>query len=141
MKSPLPLPPLGQRIWLFFYAITSGIYRVLVGVTIILVVTNQVPVLGVLMALGGVVTWLVVPVGKILNYLLLEPELHRKRFRAAAFVGGGGGGDHRRHRVHAVHRPLRSHRHGRARRRPQGVLNARSRRVRQRGAGRSRASG
>jgi putative peptide zinc metalloprotease protein len=54
---------------------------------IILVVTNQVPVLGVLMALGGVVTWLVVPVGKILHYLLLDPELHRKRFRAAAFVG------------------------------------------------------
>src|SRR4051812_13445752 len=87
VKSPLPLPPVGQRIWLFFYAIASGIYRVLVGVTIILVVSNQVPVLGVLMALGGVVTWLVVPVGKILNYLLLEAELHRKRVRAALFVG------------------------------------------------------
>jgi putative peptide zinc metalloprotease protein len=87
VKNPLPLPPVGQRIWLFFYAIASGIYRVFVGVMIILVVTNQVPVLGVLMALGGVVTWLVVPVGKILHYLLLDPELHRKRFRAAAFVG------------------------------------------------------
>ena len=87
VKNPLPLPPVGQRIWLFFYAIASSIYRVIVGVTIILVVTNQVPVLGVLMALGGVVTWLVVPVGKILYYLLLDPELHRKRFRAGAFVG------------------------------------------------------
>ena len=88
VKSPLPLPPIGQRIWLFFYSITSGAYRVLVGLTIILVVTGQVPVLGVLMAMGGVVTWLVVPVGKILNYLLLEPELHRKRFRAGTFVLG-----------------------------------------------------
>src|SRR5947209_3405820 len=87
VKSPIPLPPPGQRVLLFIYAIASGIYRVLVGVTIILVVSNQVPVLGVLMAIGGVITWLVVPVGKILNYLLLDPELHRKRFRATAFVG------------------------------------------------------
>lgn len=87
VKSPLPLPPVGQRIWLFIYSIASGIYRILVGVTIILVVTGQVPVLGVLMALGGVVTWLVVPVFKILNYLLLDPELHRKRFRASVFTG------------------------------------------------------
>jgi putative peptide zinc metalloprotease protein len=91
VKSPLPLPPPGQRVWLFIYSIASGIYRVLVGITIILVVTGQVPVLGVLMALGGVITWLVVPVFKIANYLLLEPELHRKRFRAAAFVGAVAG--------------------------------------------------
>src|SRR6185295_4158337 len=58
---------------------------VFVGVMIILVVSNQVPVLGVLMALGGVITWLVVPVVKTLHYLLLDPELHRKRPRAIAF--------------------------------------------------------
>lgn len=85
VKSPNPLPPVGQRFWLFFYAITSGIYRVFVGIMIILVVSNQVPVLGILMALGGVVTWLFVPVYKISKYLLLEPELHRKRPRAVAF--------------------------------------------------------
>jgi hypothetical protein len=85
IKSPLPLPPVGQRFWLFIYAIASGIYRVFVGVMIILVVSNQVPVLGVLMALGGVITWLVVPVVKTLHYLLLDPELHRKRPRAIAF--------------------------------------------------------
>ena len=85
IKSPIPLPPPGQRVWLLVYAIASGIYRVFVGVMIILVVANQVPVLGVLMAIGGVITWLVVPVAKILNYLLLQPELHRKRGRAIAF--------------------------------------------------------
>ncbi len=85
VKSAVPLPPPGQRIWLLLYSITSGIYRVFVGIMIILVVTNQVPVLGILMAIGGVVTWLVVPVAKVLNYLLLQPELHRKRGRAIAF--------------------------------------------------------
>jgi multidrug resistance efflux pump len=44
-----------------------------------------VPILGVLMAMGGVVTWLVVPVVKTFKYLALEPELHRKRGRAVAF--------------------------------------------------------
>jgi hypothetical protein len=85
IKSPIPLPPVGQRFWLFVYAIASGIYRVFVGIMIILVVTNQVPVLGVLMAIGGVITWLVVPVAKVSHYLLLDPELHRKRSRAIAF--------------------------------------------------------
>src|SRR4051812_19218648 len=85
VKSPIPLPPPGQRVWLFLYAISSGIYRIFVGVMIILVVSNQVPVLGILMALGGVITWLVVPVAKVLNYLLLQPELHRKRGRAIVF--------------------------------------------------------
>ncbi len=86
VKSPIPLPPPGQRFWLFLYAVTSGAYRVFVGVMIILVVSNQVPVLGILMALGGVVTWLVVPVVKVSNYILLDPELHRKRGRAVAFT-------------------------------------------------------
>jgi putative peptide zinc metalloprotease protein len=57
-----------------------------VGIMIILMVWNQVPVLGVLMALGGVITWLAVPVVKTLRYLMIEPELHRKRVRATAWV-------------------------------------------------------
>ena len=84
-----PLPPFGQRIWLVLYAVASSIYRMFVGIMIILMVWNQVPVLGVLMALGGVVTWLAVPVVKTLRYLLIEPELHRKRMRATAWVVPG----------------------------------------------------
>src|SRR4051812_6168836 len=86
IKSQQPLPPVGQRLWLFFYGIASSMYRVLVGITIILLVAYRVPILGVLMAIGGVVTWLVVPVFKTFKYLALEPELHRKRGRATVFV-------------------------------------------------------
>ena len=67
------------------------------------------------MAIGGVVTWLVVPVFKIINYLLLEPELHRKRGRAIGVLAarrGGGGRLSIGH--HPLPGPLRSHRHGRA---------------------------
>ena len=86
VKQQQPLPPVGQRIWLFFYAIASSIYRVIVGFAIMMLVYFQIPVLGVLMALGGLITWLLVPVFKTTKYLLLEPELHRKRPRAIAFT-------------------------------------------------------
>src|SRR6202042_3106955 len=85
VKANQPLPPVPQRFWLFFYAVASSIYRVFVGFVIILVVAYKIPVLGVLMAIGGVATWAIVPVSKLIKYLLLEPELHRKRGRATAF--------------------------------------------------------
>ena len=77
--------------WLFIYWWSSSFYRVFIGVMIILMVSGRVPVLGVLMALGGVVTWCVVPVVKLLRYLMIEPELHRKRGRAWAFTRRSGG--------------------------------------------------
>src|SRR3954469_5802215 len=85
VKQQQPPPPVGQRIWLFFYAIASSIYRVIVGFAIMMLVYFQIPVLGVLMAVGGLVTWALVPVYKMTKYLALEPELHRKRTRAIAF--------------------------------------------------------
>ncbi len=86
IKSQQPLPPVSQRMWLFFYGLASTAYRVFVGIMIILVVGYQVPILGWLMALGGVVTWVVMPVVTLVKYLALEPELHRKRPRAIAFT-------------------------------------------------------
>ncbi len=88
IKSQQPLPPLGQRAWLFFYGIASSIYRVWVGLMIIFMVLYTVPVIGILMAIGGVITWAVVPTFKLFKYLTIEPELHRKRGRAWAFTIG-----------------------------------------------------
>ncbi len=85
VKLQQPLPPPLQRFWLFTYAILSSIYRTFVGIMIILLVAFQIPILGILMAVGGVVTWAVVPVFKMFKYLAIEPELHRKRGRATAF--------------------------------------------------------
>src|SRR5439155_8121423 len=88
INSQQHLPPIGQRLSLFFYGIASTCYRVFVGIMIILLVAWQVPVLGVLMAFGGVATWILVPVFKTFKYLALDPELHRKRVGATAFVLG-----------------------------------------------------
>ncbi|HEX8915130.1 MAG TPA: hypothetical protein VF796_22455 [Humisphaera sp.] len=86
VKQQQPLPPVVQRVWLFLYYCTSGVYRIFVGVMIILLVAFQIPILGILMSIGGLITWLVMPVFKIFKYLTIEPELHRKRGRATAFV-------------------------------------------------------
>jgi putative peptide zinc metalloprotease protein len=86
VKQQHPLPPLVQRFWLFVYSVTSSVYRVFVGIMIILLVAFQIPILGILMALGGVVTWICMPVFKTFKYLAIEPELHRKRGRATAFT-------------------------------------------------------
>ena len=88
VKDRQPLPPWGQRVWLFLYAVAAGIYRVFIGVMIILLVSTKVPILGILMALAAVATWLVLPVIKVAKYLLLDAELHRKRTRAIAWTLG-----------------------------------------------------
>jgi putative peptide zinc metalloprotease protein len=85
VKATQPLPPIVQRFWLLIYAVASGFYRIMVGFFIVLLVMYKIPILGTLMAIGGVITWAVVPISKLLKYLLLEPELHRKRLRAIAF--------------------------------------------------------
>src|SRR6476660_8476883 len=81
VKANQPLPPVLQRFWLFAYCTTSSVYRIFVGFAIIILVTYKLPeqmkIIGVFMGLGGVVTWLVVPVFKTFKYLAIEPELHR----------------------------------------------------------------
>ncbi|MBV8781074.1 MAG: hypothetical protein JO353_06725 [Phycisphaerae bacterium] len=86
VKSQQPLPPPGQRVELFLYSVLSGAYRVFVGLAIIIMVAFKIPVLGYLMAIGGIVTWIGTPLYKITKYLAIEPELHRKRGRAIAFT-------------------------------------------------------
>jgi putative peptide zinc metalloprotease protein len=86
VKSQQPLPPPIQRGQLFVYSIASSAYRIFVGLAIIVMVAFKVPVLGYLMAIGGVITWIGVPIYKIVKYLAIEPELHRKRAPAVAFT-------------------------------------------------------
>lgn len=86
VKATQPLPPVWQRVQLFVYGVLSTIYRVMIGIAIILLVAFTIPVLGMLMALGGIITWLVMPIVKTFKYLALDPELHRKRGRATAFT-------------------------------------------------------
>lgn len=72
----------GERFWLVFYAITAAIYRVFISVSIILFVVDALKYMGILLALSGVIGWVIVPVFKWAHYLLTNQELHRVRGRA-----------------------------------------------------------
>lgn len=72
----------GERFWLVFYAVAASIYRVFISVSIILFVVDSLKYLGILLAMSGVIGWVIVPVGKWVHYLLVSPELMRVRTRA-----------------------------------------------------------
>jgi multidrug resistance efflux pump len=84
VKATQPLPPVWQRVQLFVYGVLSTMYRVFVGVMIILLVAFSIP--GARRADGDRRPRDVAgdALVKTFKYLALDPELHRKRLRATA---------------------------------------------------------
>ncbi len=78
-----PSGMVSERPWLVFYGIASFFYRIFISVRILLFVTDQLPQVGVPLAIVAVVTWVIVPIGKWIKYLANSPELARTRQRAA----------------------------------------------------------
>jgi putative peptide zinc metalloprotease protein len=74
--------------WLFWYAIASFLMRTLVSFSIMFylasVLNGALIVLATAMAIAGIVTWVLVPVGKFVHYLATSGELSRVRTRAVA---------------------------------------------------------
>ncbi|MBF0453229.1 MAG: hypothetical protein HQL72_00255 [Magnetococcales bacterium] len=75
-----------EAIWLPLYGIGSGLYRMLLFSGIALFVADEYLVLGVLIALSVLVSWLLVPLVKFFHFLLFHPRLSRNRMRAMGFV-------------------------------------------------------
>ncbi|MEM8874593.1 MAG: biotin/lipoyl-binding protein [Planctomycetota bacterium] len=86
VKETKPLPPKSQRWQLVLFNITSSVYRIFIGFAIMLMVLYQLPeevkVVGLIMGLGAITTFFIVPIFKLIKYLLTDPELHRKRAKA-----------------------------------------------------------
>lgn len=74
----------GERSWFVVYAVSSFIYRIVVVFAILLYLTDQLFVLGVLFAVMTGFTWFVLPFGKGLKYLFTSPRIRRVRGRAFA---------------------------------------------------------
>jgi putative peptide zinc metalloprotease protein len=67
---------------LAFYAVASGIYRLAIGVAIILVVSRFFFVIGAVLAIAAAAVFFLVPVVRLVGYLLTSPELDHHRARA-----------------------------------------------------------
>lgn len=92
VKWSQPLPNgFWTKFWMVTYFCLSGPYRVMVGLFIMIMVLFQLPeqikFLGMIMGLGSIATFFVVPFYKSFTYLSIEPELHRKRGIAWAWTG------------------------------------------------------
>ncbi|MFO1522901.1 MAG: hypothetical protein U1G05_12850 [Kiritimatiellia bacterium] len=73
---------------LFLFAILSFIYRVIVFGSMILIIADSYLALGVILAAGFIFSWVLVPVFRMLKFLLTDPSLGRRRFRACAASAG-----------------------------------------------------
>ena len=81
-EAQAPPSARGERPWFVTYSITSFVYRIFVVVAILLFLTDQFLVLGVIFAILTGLTWIAFPIGKGLGYLFGSPRLRRARPRA-----------------------------------------------------------
>lgn len=80
IEAPQESP--AEKRWLAVYTVASWIYRVLIMVSIILFVAGEFFIFGVLAALWGAFTLIVLPVWKAIKHVLESPSLHRNRAHA-----------------------------------------------------------
>ncbi|MDA1137288.1 MAG: biotin/lipoyl-binding protein [Planctomycetota bacterium] len=69
--------------WNFgLFGVCSQVYRVYISFHIIIFVMNRYLLIGAIMALVCLISWVITPLGKLLHYLATSPKLERTRFRA-----------------------------------------------------------
>ena len=84
--SPAQSPK--EAFWLTVFGVLSGIYRVVVFAGIILFVADKFLLAGLLMALICIISWEIVPLYRLIVYLVSSPRLARTRLRAVAISAG-----------------------------------------------------
>ncbi len=77
-----PAHTLGEKAWFVFYGIASTIYRVFICVAILLRVADKLFIVGAILAIGAVISWVITPLFKFIHYLTTSNELARTRGRA-----------------------------------------------------------
>lgn len=85
------LPPTdkhGEQAWLLFFFIASAIYKVVLFTGIILFIADKFLMLGLILAVIGGITWLVVPTVKAVTAVVSGPRLSSVRRRAVAVTLG-----------------------------------------------------
>jgi putative peptide zinc metalloprotease protein len=84
----------GEKIWFLLYGPTAFCYRILVLTGLIWLFSQRFFFIGILIALWGIATLLVIPLIRGIHRFLSSPGMENKRFRLMGMVGGvllGGG--------------------------------------------------
>lgn len=82
-KSESPAATPSEAGWLTVFGTASGLYKLVVFSTILLVIADRFLLLGIIMAAVCAVAWVVTPFLRVLHYLLANPRLEKNRLRAA----------------------------------------------------------
>jgi putative peptide zinc metalloprotease protein len=77
-----------EAAWLTAFGIAGHIYRIFIFSTILLFLADRFLILGIIMALVCLVSWILVPITRLLRYLATSPSLARNRPRAIAVCAG-----------------------------------------------------
>jgi putative peptide zinc metalloprotease protein len=77
-----------ERIWLLFYAPASFLYRIAVMLAIALFIASEYLVVGIAIAVWGLITSIAMPIGKALWQVIASPRYHRNRTRVVATTTG-----------------------------------------------------
>jgi putative peptide zinc metalloprotease protein len=85
--SHCPVQTMNEALSLSIFGILSLIYRILIFAGILLFVADKFLILGMIMALIGIVSWGLVPLFKLLSYLISSPKLQKNRVRVFAVTG------------------------------------------------------
>lgn len=90
-KSESPAQSWREKTWFVLYGLSSNVYRIIVFTGILLFVADRFLLIGIVMALVCLISWVCVPVIGLIKYLATSPALDRNRWRAvgvtAAIVG------------------------------------------------------
>lgn len=81
-RAEMPAQSLGEGVWFTAYGALSLVYRLFIMVVITLMVSDLWLGLGLLMAIMMSFVWVILPLQKLLKYLLTSPKLMRNRTRA-----------------------------------------------------------
>lgn len=87
-KSKSPAVTNGGKWGLTTFGISSGIYRVIVFTGILLAVADRFLIIGIVMAIVCLISWVTVPIVKLCKYLSSSPKLERVRWRATGVTVG-----------------------------------------------------
>ena len=79
-----PVTGHGEKPWLFGYFIMSGLYRLVILTGIALFLIPIVPLIGLSLAIFAVFMQVILPILKMIRYLLAHPELSEHRPRSCA---------------------------------------------------------
>ena len=86
--STSPAETRREAVWFTVFGILSGIYRVVVFSGILLFVADKFLLAGLVMVVVCLISWVIVPLGRFLDYLGTSPKLARTRARAVAVSAG-----------------------------------------------------